>query len=847
MSSSLESMQLWQSSLGGEGKAYKNQKEILKVSLNDFREKVSQLLVTLRAELPGLTVHDVTHLDALWRVAYVIGGKGLKLNPAEAYVFGGAVLLHDAAHVVAAYQGGMGEIKDTVQWKDYVAQKFGGKEPVSGTSEEKLAAFQVLRHLHAEQAQKLPNMKWRIPAGEELFLIQNAELRSYYGDLIGKIASSHHWSPERVVEEFKNRIVACPGFLHPADWQVDALKIAFLLRCADAAHLDDQRAPWFLFALHKPEGISLLHWQFQAKIGQPSIKKDELVISSGSAFTRKERAAWWLAFDTAKMIDKELRNANSLLLENGRMNFAAKSVMGIDSPESFAKHVGVSGWEPINVGPTVGDIPNLIKTLGGAALYGSDKRVPLRELLQNAMDAIRALRRLGGLSDGYGEINVGLDWDGLEHAWLTVSDNGIGMSRYVLTNVLLDFGNSLWRSDDLREELPGLAMSGFESAGKFGIGFFSVFMLSDEVKVTSKRFEQSPHDASGQWQLVFESGLSARPLLAVPETRDKLVSSGTTVAVKLRFSDLIRMLRRRSDWESEKESPDFHESLSCDLCQLVSTLCPASDVLIKTRFGSSSKSCVEPNDWLTVSDEVLLERTRNQSSELFPLLSSDGTLLGRLGVSLKRFFSQSAVVAVKGIAGGQIQELTGLVTSAGNNEDAQRINAFASGTIEDWQRWAALVAKSSKLNPYSSRLLHPLLPAYDFRVWTIGWRDAHFADVREFLSEVEEILVYEGTISHEDDDDMSSSRFDSSFEPLDNVVSYPRSDRYRYEFPEGKRRLKDNSFPWVLGVDSVNYSCLLESSLKEIWGEVEVFDEDRVVGEADGADITRSVIVYRRG
>ncbi|MBA2593659.1 MAG: hypothetical protein M3495_02490 [Pseudomonadota bacterium] len=53
--------------------------------------------------MPGLTVHDITHLDALWRVADQIAGPDYPINPAEAFVLGGAFLLHDAAHVMAGH------------------------------------------------------------------------------------------------------------------------------------------------------------------------------------------------------------------------------------------------------------------------------------------------------------------------------------------------------------------------------------------------------------------------------------------------------------------------------------------------------------------------------------------------------------------------------------------------------------------------------------------------------------------------------------------------------------------------------------------------------------------------
>ena len=191
------------------------------------------------------------------------------------------------------------------------------------------------------------------------------------------------------------------------------------------------------------------------------------------------------------MIDRELRDAHALMRDEGRPCFAATSVLGAETPEAFARQVPVRDWEPVNVAPKIADVPKVIGALGGSTLYGDEPWIALRELLQNALDAVRALRALGYLGETEGEVEVraeradGADW------WLHVIDTGIGMSRHVLTNILLDFGNSLWRSDVLREELPGLARSGFDAVGQFGIGFYSVFMLGSQVRVTTRRFERS--------------------------------------------------------------------------------------------------------------------------------------------------------------------------------------------------------------------------------------------------------------------------------------------------------------------------------------------------------------------
>jgi hypothetical protein len=202
--------------------------------------------------------------------------------------------------------------------------------------------------------------------------------------LIGEIAESHHWPAHRVADTFENRHVSAPIFLAPAAWVVDVFKLAFLLRTADAAHVDGQRAPWFLFALRKPEGISQLHWQFQSKMGQPARTDRGELRLSGSPFDTNDRQAWWLAYDVACLIDRELRDAQTLMRDGGRTPFATVSVEHVGSPETFATNVQTVGWEPVNVAPKIVDVSKVIANLGGAKLYGNRPESAVRELIQNA-------------------------------------------------------------------------------------------------------------------------------------------------------------------------------------------------------------------------------------------------------------------------------------------------------------------------------------------------------------------------------------------------------------------------------------------------------------------------------
>jgi hypothetical protein len=653
--------------------------------------------------LPDLTVHGITHLDALWRVADQIAGPNYPINPAEAFVLGGAFLLHDAAHVLAAYQDRLAGIKQCVQWKDLIAQQFSAQEPAAGSADERFALFQILRQLHAERAHELPNAHWQVPGStEKVYLLPDFELRDYYGDLIGQIAESHHWPAHRVADEFNERILNAPAFLAPATWEVDALKIAFLLRTADAAHIDGARAPWFLFALRQPQGISEQHWRFQAKMGQLTrTTEGELRITSGKPFSMAERQAWWLAFDTAKMIDRELRDARTSLQECGRTDFfAATCVARISSSQAFANHVRTVGWEPINVEPTIRNVPKIIANFGGAKLYGDNPHLALRELIQNAADAVRALRALKHIGELEGQIEVALEMDG-DQLWLHVTDQGIGMSRHVLTEVLPDFGNSLWGSDILRSEIPGLAASGFQSVGQFGIGFFAVFMLGTHVRVTTRRFKKAMADSSEQWVLEFENHLAARPLLRKPTDKEELGRCGTRVSVAIAGSILKKMVRAADrSWQiaglppfiiPPAEGKKSKDILAVDFGLCVANLCPTLDIDVFIRIAKNgSLKTIAANDWESISSKSLLARLefpefRDDYEELIDLREPTGQLVGRICYTnyyMKAFASYNGI-----FAGRTLESLKGVVLGA-NNIDLARDNSIPVATPQAWKIWA---------------------------------------------------------------------------------------------------------------------------------------------------------------
>ena len=528
----VESSELWQRGFRDEG-TNENVSRLV-TSLRVIRRNVKLLTSRIAASLPELTIHDISHLDALWEVADAVAGGDFPLNPIEAYVFGAAVLLHDAGLCFEAYSGGRPSLRETLEWRDAYGRL--SHTPSEIGNQEQEADFEALRALHASQAAQLAIKPWKDDQGE-LFIIDDRELRENYGQLIGDLASSHHWNLEMVASRFA--IPRPPAAFFDAAWMVDPLKIACILRVADAGHMDGNRAPSFLLRVLQMNSLSRTHWRAQNRLGRLTVKQDDstqLVIASTSPFPRTESAAWWVAFDLIDTFEKELRQCNDVLKTSPggpRPRFARKSVTGSGQVKELVKYVETVGWEPTDSTVHVSDVATLVTNLGGEQLYGKDADrlyVALRELIQNAADAIGVRRSLPGSGEFTGCIFIRLKVREGGGWILQVDDNGVGMSQTTLTTDLLDFGRSFWASERAAREFPGVHSSGYTPIGRFGIGFFSIFMAARKVNVYSRRFDKGLDEVR---RLSFGNGISLRPTLNIERPDDLGMDLCTRVELEL--------------------------------------------------------------------------------------------------------------------------------------------------------------------------------------------------------------------------------------------------------------------------------------------------------------------------
>ena len=163
------------------------------------------------------------------------------------------------------------------------------------------------------------------------------------------------------------------------------------------------------------------------------------------------------------------------------------------------------------------------------SLY-SHKDIFLRELISNASDAIDTLRfealTRHDLLHGDADWKIKIIPDE-QAGTLTVSDNGIGMSRETIVENLGTIARSGTRA--FLESLKNAdAKQRPELIGQFGVGFYSSFMVADKVTVRSRPAGGAPTDAV-QWESTGEGEFTVEPI--TKETR------GTDVILHLRAED----------------------------------------------------------------------------------------------------------------------------------------------------------------------------------------------------------------------------------------------------------------------------------------------------------------------
>ncbi len=198
------------------------------------------------------------------------------------------------------------------------------------------------------------------------------------------------------------------------------------------------------------------------------------------------------------------------------------------------------------------------------SLY-SNREIFLRELISNASDASDKLRfealHNATLFENDSELNIRVSYDKAART-LTISDNGIGMSRDEVINNLGTIAKSGTR--EFFSRLSGDQQKDANLIGQFGVGFYSAFIVADKVTVTTRRAGEKTDqgvrwesDGGGEFaiEMVEKAARGTEIVLHLREGQDDLLSGQKIRSIIRKYSDHIvqPILMKKEEWKDGEQ------------------------------------------------------------------------------------------------------------------------------------------------------------------------------------------------------------------------------------------------------------------------------------------------------
>lgn len=421
---------------------------------------------------------------------------------------------------------------------------------------------EFIRRNHARLAHEFAT--FGIPGPNHAAIKLSDKLTPQLRDLVGVVARSHGL-PAR----------ACLDYLvrnhHKRETQkCHAVYLITLLRVADYLQVDSSRSPAIVFRYkHIPSATSRLeHAAHQAVTNITTTGDDPESIEiqaqplNATVFLRLK--GWLMGMqaeiDASWAVLGEVYGSQFELAPLGIRFRRVRS--NLDDVKSFAEGVNYLP-EAIRFDVARSELLKLLIR----PLYGGKPSIGVRELMQNAVDAVRELHDVQSQHPALKDIDSREQdcdveiWlaepDGSGFATLTVSDRGIGMDATIVRDYFLRAGASYRQSERWKEAFENppsedesfLPKSRVLRSGRFGVGVLAAFLLGDEVRVLTRHAKASEG-------LEFESTLDA-DVIDVRKVRQCPV--GTLVQVRVPPDVYRELMRQQAPLVSQPALWDWYQ------------------------------------------------------------------------------------------------------------------------------------------------------------------------------------------------------------------------------------------------------------------------------------------------
>lgn len=436
-------------------------------------EQVAPLLERIPDKMPEFTLHDPNHSAKVAELmSQIIPEDTLAhLNLVELSILLYAAYLHDVGMTCTRAEREEiirnGDdfkrllISDEERSQQIEKAKMEGDHRTATFLEDQIFT-EYLRRNHVKRSAKFI---------EEHFSSEETALSwqgTPYQKLVRAVCDSHELPVERLRD---TRIWPREALVR--NLRVNVQYLSLVLRLADILDLDPERTPKALLDFIDPQNpTSITEWNKHRSVKGWEVTPERIEFQAQYPHPVYERALRefmeWI----------EIERRDSVALANSSRDELSKIYRFDLTYPVTTDGITSDGTYIYSDLRFAIDHKRVLNLLMGERLYGNPI-LALRELLQNAIDAVRcreALEKQEG-QPFTPEITIRL-----EDSRLIVEDNGIGMDDYIFKNYFMQVGRSYYRSPEFRARDLGV-----EPVSEFGIGILSVFMVADGFTVESRR------------------------------------------------------------------------------------------------------------------------------------------------------------------------------------------------------------------------------------------------------------------------------------------------------------------------------------------------------------------------
>ncbi len=444
--------------------------------LEEFRIRVSEEVKFINQLFPEFTPHDEQfHLSQLFHIADLILGDKIidNMSSSELLILSLSLYGHDWGMAVSndeknyirngAYpENYLPQLSYYIENENEDFKNYCNKNKIDLDEIDKtnIVWQDYLRHVHAyRSSERIRKYFEKIDGG--------------LSDAVARICEGH-CSPLEELQDYEK---------YPTDFSVlrenvNLRALTIYVRLIDLMDLGEDRTPYVIWKFVSPKNvIAKMEWNKHRAlrpITTPDYLGGRIIRVDGNTDDHEVYAA---LMDLKDYCNQQFKESMDLLAQMSDRNNKL-DIYHIDW------RITARGFRPITIKFEF-DRSRMFEILG-SEIYRGDKRIFLRELLQNSIDAIRMrkeiLEKQGIGSEKIGLIKIKIEKESENYSNIIWQDDGVGMDEYIIKNYLAVAGKSFYKSKDFSD--LGIKM---DPISRFGVGILSCFMVAESITIETYR------------------------------------------------------------------------------------------------------------------------------------------------------------------------------------------------------------------------------------------------------------------------------------------------------------------------------------------------------------------------